>query len=98
VADGHPRLRRFRKARNQLTRRRPEAQPGGPRALIGFPGRLWPSSGLPVPRWIILIAESNKKKCVSSSNNKKCTKDRHGDEDREEDGWLATPPSNWRAA
>jgi len=36
----------------------------------------------------ILIAESNKKKkCVSASNNKKCkcTKDKHGNEDCEED-------------
>jgi hypothetical protein len=27
----------------------------------------------------------NKKKCVSSSNNKKCKKDKHGNEDCEED-------------
>lgn len=35
----------------------------------------------------ILIAESNKKKCVSSSNNKKCTckKDKKGNEDCEDD-------------
>ena len=36
----------------------------------------------------ILIAQSNKKKkCVSASNNKKCkcTKDKHGNEDCEED-------------
>jgi hypothetical protein len=72
----------------ELTHKKKTGGAPQPRAVIRFPGRLWPSSGASGATVAsILIAESNKKKCVSSSNNKKCTckKDKKGNEDCEDD-------------